>query len=105
MVEMEKRDVQAPAGGDLALTHISRVKAAVPKAVAGTAAGDASAALLRRMLPAVAAQGSEEKGEAVTLGEAVGLAEGGNEGEGETLSEAALHGFSGEGEGDRKSVV
>ena len=78
-VEMERRDVQASAGGVLALTHISRVKAAVPKPVAGTTAGDASEALFRRMLPAGAAQGNEGEGEAAALGEvlsvAVGLAE------------------------------
>jgi hypothetical protein len=64
-VDTEKNDVQSPAGAAAALTHISRVNADVPKTVAGTTAGDASAALPRKMLPAGAAQATEGDGDAM----------------------------------------
>ncbi len=48
------------------MSHISIVNAAAPKAVAGTTAGDASAALLRKMLPASRVHGAEGDGVANT---------------------------------------
>ncbi len=64
--DTESSDVQTPAGPVVGFTHISRVNADVPKAVAGTPAGDASAALLRRTLPAGAAHGADGDGDALT---------------------------------------
>ncbi len=51
------------------MSHISIVKAAVPNTVEGTTAGDTSAALLRKMLPADAAQATEGDGDAMVVDE------------------------------------
>jgi hypothetical protein len=74
-VEMESSDVYEPAGAVAALTHISRVNAAEPKAVPGTMAGDASPALLRKMLPEGAAHGADGDGDALTEADGIRDAE------------------------------
>jgi hypothetical protein len=75
----ESSDVKEPVGAEPALTHISKVNAFVPKAVAGTMAADASAALLRMILPAGAAQGAE--GDGVAMTDTDGIRDRDNEGE------------------------
>ena len=65
-VEMDSRDVYKLAGAVSARTHISMVKADVPNAVEGTSAAVASAALLRRMLPAGAVHGADGEGDGLT---------------------------------------
>jgi hypothetical protein len=99
-VEMESSDVQSPAGDVAALTHISRVNAAEPNAVAGTRAGDASEALIRRMLPACGVHATDGDGVAVTAadvmrdgdckGERDGDDVGNSDGDADTAAHAAL---------------